>query len=200
MSQDTGASSRRAFFSRGGAALGAGLATTVAGGALASASQPGEPASSRAPSELADRESIRQLQLTFITAMDSGHYGEAAELFTRDATLSLGAETASGRSAIDALLGRYRSQEVPVLHSAYRQSAAQQQRDTVTFREDGRAVAHFQVDVQLCVPLPGDSTAARMARMQGGFAQLRWVPARVHATYAKIAEQWKIASLSCLTA
>jgi hypothetical protein len=200
MSQDTGTSSRRAFFTRGGAALGAGLATTVAGGALASASQSREPASSRASSELGDREAIRQLHLTFIASMESGRYEEAAALFTQDATLSLDAETARGRCAIDALLDRYRSQEAPVLHSAYRQSAAQQQRDTVTFGEDGRAVANFQLDVQLCVPLPGDSTAARMARMQGGCAQLRWVPARVHATYAKIIEQWEIASLSCLTA
>jgi hypothetical protein len=198
MSTDTAKSSRRAFFTRGGAALGAGLATTVAGGALAAETPSRGPAQSGG--EPADREAIRQLQLAFTAHMESGRYEAAAGLFAAGATLSLAGESAHGRSAIGALLARHRSQEVPVLQRAYRQSAQQQQRDTVTVGEDGRAAASFEVDVELCVPLRGDCTAVRMAQMQGGVAQSRWVPARIDVTCVKSAGQWVLASLSCLTA
>jgi hypothetical protein len=199
MRRDTDRNSRRAFFTRGGAALGAGLAATAAGSTLASAVPPPEPVAHPKLSELADREAIRQLQLAFARHMESGRYEDAVSLFGSDATLALGGETASGRSAIGALLARYGSQEVPVLHRTYRQSASQQQRDTVTAGEDGRVTARFHVDIELCVPLQGDCTAAHMARMQGGFAQVRWVPGRIEVACVKAAGQWQLASLSCLT-
>jgi hypothetical protein len=193
----TGASSRRAFFTRGGAALGAGLATSVAGSALA-AGRPAEPAASDAVqqlSRLADREALRQLQLAFTGHIEGGRYEAAAELFVADATLCLSGVTARGREDIRALLAQgYPQQDVPVLHRAYRQSAAQQHRDSLTI-EDGRAQVTSHVDVEVCVPLQADCTAARMARLQGGFAERRWEEGQLEASCVKTEEGWKLASL-----
>jgi hypothetical protein len=57
-------SSRRAFFLHGGAALGAGVASTTGAAALL-------PASATAQTDLADREAIRQLHLAFIAAVEA---------------------------------------------------------------------------------------------------------------------------------
>lgn len=193
MSADTTAkSSRRSFFTRGGAALGAGLATTVAGGALAA----GSPAAPQDPGSAADRELLRQLHLTFASHMESGRYEEAADLFAEHATLTLSDEAARGGSAIRALLSRYYRQDVPVLHRAYRQSAAQQQQDTVVLASPEWATASFHVDVELCRPLQADCTAARMAQLQGGFAERRWEAGKMEVAYVKSAGHWRFASLT----
>jgi hypothetical protein len=193
----TGTSSRRAFFTRGGAALGAGLATSVAGSALA-ADRPPESAAPDAVqqlSRLADREALRQLQLAFTGHIEGGRYEAATELFVADATLCLSGVSASGREAIRALLAQgYPQQDVPVLHRAYRQSAAQQHRDFLTI-EDGRAQVTSHVDAEVCVPLQADCTAARMARLQGGFFERRWEEGQLEASCVKTEDGWKLASL-----
>jgi hypothetical protein len=199
MSADTGPdsradkSSRRSFFTCGGAALGVGLATTVTGGALAAAGVP--PQADPPADSPAERESLRQLQLSFNGHIESGRHEEAADLFAPQAILTLGGETARGRSAIGALLARQARQELPVLHRAYRQSPVQQQRDTVTIGSGGHATATFHVDVELCRPLAADCTAARMALLQGGLAERRWEAGTLDAAYRKTAGRWQITSL-----
>ena len=190
--QSTSKTSRRSFFTRGGAALGAGLATTVAGGALAA----GSPAAPQDPDSAAEREVLRQLQLTFASHMEGERYGEAADLFARGATLTLSGETATGGGAIRGLLSRYQRQDVPILHGTYRQSAAQQQRDTVALASAERATATFHIDVELCRPLQADCTAARMAQLQGGFAERRWEAGKMDVAFVKTAGRWRIASLN----
>lgn len=193
MSADTTQkSSRRSFFTRGGVVLGAGLA--AAGGALAAA--PAQPAAPQDPGSAAEREALRQLQLAFASAMESGRYAEAGDLFAEHATLTLSGETVNGGSAIRALLASYQRQEAAVLYRAYRQNAAQQQRDTVALVSPERATATFHVDVELCRPLQADCTAARMAQLQGGFAERRWETGRMDVAYVKSAGRWQLASLS----
>lgn len=191
---------RRNFFLQGGAVLGAGVATTAGAAALM-------PAGATAPDALlrqlqsqlanaADREAIRQLHLTFVTHVGNQAYESAATLFAEEAELHLSGASAAGKRAIERLFGeQYRLQQLPSLHGAYRQNAAQRN-DTVTLSDDARqATATFHAEQELCTPLAADCTAAAMARLQGNVASRRWEGGRFDARYVKAEGQWKIASL-----
>jgi hypothetical protein len=191
---------RRAFFLRGGAVLGAGVATTAAAAALLPDASP--TVADRAQElqrELTrhqDRESIRQLHLAFTAAVEKQAYEAAVELFEADAALNLSGLTALGKPAITRLFAtQYRQQQARVVHSAYRQSPLQQQ-DLIAIAADGtHAIATFHCDVELSAPLPADSTLAQMARLQGQVAERHWEAGRFEARYVKSSGQWQITAL-----
>src|SRR5687767_13996606 len=162
MTESKTKTSRRAFFVSGGAVLGAGAAAAVSAAPVAS------------ESTADDRETIRRLHLDFAGFMEQRRYEAAADLFAEAAQLDLSGVAAKGKSAIAKLLAhRYRDQDVPVLHSAYRQNASQRL-DAVTLGKDGtQATAIFHTEVELCTPLQADCTAATMARLQGNVADRR---------------------------
>lgn len=199
MSVKTTKSTRRAFFLRGGAALGS--AATASAAALAT-EKPATPDQQlenlrREVACAHDRAAIRQLHLDFTALIEQQAYERAAQLFDAQADLDLSGASASCRSGIEALLvQQYLEQTVAVLHGAYRQSASQQSSDVLTLSEDGQqAAAAFHVDVQLCTPLQDDCTVAKMARLQGQFAERRWETGHLEGRYVKRAGEWKIASL-----
>lgn len=197
-------STRRAFFLRGGAALGTGVGATVAAAAVSSVND-------RAPDgqlqklqrELdaeQDRQAIRRLHLDFTTLLEQQAYERAVQLFDERGHLDLSGVRASGKSAIQQLFEQqYRGQQAAAIHTAYRQNASQQSRDLLRLGEDGlQAAATFHVEVHLCTPLEEDCTVAKMARLQGGVADRRWEAGRLEAQYVKSAGGWKIASLQYL--
>lgn len=181
--------SRRTFFLKGGAALGAGVATggTALGATTATTDDAGHPA---------EREAIRHVHMTFTGLMESGAYEAAAALFAADARLQLGEAAATGATAIRRLLvDHYGSQQAACLHDAYRPNG-QQQLDRVTIGKDARqATATWHVDVRVSRPLQGDSTIAQMARLQGMMGEVRWESGLLEATYVKHAGRWMVASL-----
>jgi hypothetical protein len=192
-------STRRAFFLQGGAALGAGVATTA--GAVAA---PGDAVS---PEEqlkqlrrelgcATDRDAIRQLHRTFAALIEQRRYTAAADLFDEQGRLDLSGVSASGKAAIVRLFAQqYGRQQAAVLHGSYRQSPLQPG-DALTVDEDGlRATATFHIEVELCAPLPDDCTAARMARLQGQVDERRWETGRLEGQYVKTRGDWRIASL-----
>ncbi len=188
MSGITAKSTRRAFFLRGGAALGAGVATTVA------------VAAPNAAAEDDDREAIRRLHLTLTTLIQSQRYEEAVALFDERAHLDLSGVSAQGKPAVLRLFAeQYRHQKAPAIHTAYRQSGLQLN-DSVTFGDDRRhAAATFHVEVEVSTPLQEDCTAAQMARLQGQVAERRWESGRFEATYVRRRGEWKVASLRYLS-
>ncbi|HEU4624284.1 MAG TPA: nuclear transport factor 2 family protein [Steroidobacteraceae bacterium] len=208
-------STRRAFVLKGGAALGAGVAATVAGAGMATgaaghaatkggASRPPDAATAGGSREqdpgsssIEDREALRRLQLTFAALLEDERYEAAAALFDEHAHLQLSGASARGRAAISHLFASsYRLQEAPVIHRAYRHRA-----DDVRIGEDRlRATATFHVDADLCTPLQDDCTIARMARLQGNVADRRWETGRLEAEYVKTGGEWKIASLTYVPA
>ena len=197
---------RRAFFLRGGAVLGAGVATSAAAGALL---LPGTPHA--APDRLRelqreltshqDREAIRQLHLAFTAAVENQAYETAAKLFETHADLDLSGLTAQGKPAIMRLfVTQYRQQQARAMHSAYRQSPLQQQ-DLIAIAADGtHAIATFHCAVELSAPLPTDSTLAQMARLQGQVAERHWQAGRFEARYVKAHGGWKITALRFINA
>jgi SnoaL-like domain len=196
---------RRAFFLRGGALLGAGVAATAAAGALLPGTGPTLPQRlqelQRELTNQQDRESIRRLHLAFTGAIENQAYETAVELFEPRADLNLSGLSAAGKPAIVRLFAtQYRPRHARVLHSAYRQSPRQQQ-DLVAIAADGaHATATFHCEVELTSPLPADSTLAQMARLQGQVAERHWEAGRFEARYVKTGGQWKIAALRYLTA
>jgi SnoaL-like domain len=203
----TNSKSRRAFFLNGGAVLGAGVATTAGATALIS-----DDATDNAPvhdqlkqlqQQLAlaeDREAIRQLHLVFARSIENQTYESAVALFDERAYLHLSGANATGKSAIEKLFSdQYRQQKASAIHSAYRQSASQRS-DVVTISDDHQqATATFHVEVELCSPLPVDSTIAKMARLQGHMVNRHWEVGRFEAKYVKTQGQWKMASLNYLS-
>jgi len=198
-------SSRRAFFLSGGAALGAGVATTVGAAALTSHdATPMEEQLKQLRQQLeavADREAVLQLQLSFATLLESQAYEAAAALFDERAQLRLSGVSANGKAAILKLFAnQYREQKAAAIHSAFRQNTSQQS-EAVTLSEDRlKAAAIFQVEAELCTPLQADCTVAQMARLQGHVADRRWERGRLKAEYVKTRGGWKIASLIYLSA
>jgi hypothetical protein len=178
--------SRRRFFTQGGAVLGAGVATTVGATAL----KPDD--SVKRLHEMEEREAIRQLHLAFASLIEQQHYEAAAELFDEQAQLDLNGVRAAGKPAIVKQLS---DRSAAAFHRAYRQSTSQQS-DTLTLSEDrAHASASINVEVELCTPLQDDCTAATMARLQGNVADLRWENGRFGAKYVKTRGEWKMASL-----
>ena len=196
--------SRRAFFTTGGAVLGAGVATTVGAAALTSDSAPPlEEQLTKLRQQLdgmEDREAIRQLQREFTTLVENQAYESAAELFDERAHLNLSGVSATGKPAILQLfVDQYRHQKAAAIHSAYRQSTSQHT-DTVTLSEDRQqATATFHIEVELCAPLQGDCTVAQMARLQGNVADRRWESGRFEAKYLQTRGQWRMVSLRYLS-
>lgn len=180
--------SRRAFFLKGGAALGAGVA---AGGTALAAGAPMADAD-----DAAEREAIRRLHLAFTGLMEAADHEAAAALFTADARLQLGETVATGAAAIRHLLvEQYRSQQAASLHDAYRPNGRQQLDRLAIDAGARRATATWHVDVRISTPLQGDSTAAQMARLQGMMGEVRWESGLLQATYVKRAGRWMMASL-----
>jgi len=201
MTAETTRRSRRAFFLQGGAALGAGVATTVGAAALT-------PGNAKAPNDetknlqqqlngFADRDAIRELHLTFTSRLENQAYEHLAELFDEHAHVQLSGVEATGKPAIARLFAvEYRNQQASALHGAYRPNALQRN-DALTLNESGsQASATYHVDVQVNTPLQDDCTAAQMARLQGQMADCRWESGRLEASYVKTRGEWKIASLS----
>lgn len=179
-------SSRRAFFVRGGAALGAGVAT--AGASLAGSQEPGADEAGTA----AQREAIRALQQAFNARLEAGTSEATARLFTGQARLDLGAGVVEGRARIAALL---HSGSEDVTHAAHRPNAGQQ-RDEILVGPDGRcASARWHVDARIITPLQGDCTAAQMARLQGMHGDVRWESGIVDVAYVQQDGRWLIDSL-----
>jgi SnoaL-like protein len=167
---------RRAFFLQGSAALGASVVATTAVGASARTSGQA-PLVDEQLKDLAEREAIRRLHLTFASRIEQKRYGSAEQLFAEGAHPDLSGESAIGR------------------HNAYRQSSAQLN-DTVQLSEGrSQADAIFHVEVEVCTPLREDCTAAQMARLQGHVADRRWETGQFRVKYVKAGGEWKIASL-----
>jgi len=201
MSSSKSNTSRREFFLRGGALMGAGVASTaalMAGNGPASGDQLQQLQSQLA--SMADCEAIRKVHAAFASMIEKQNYETAAELFDDHASLDLSGVSATGRSAIAQLFAdRYRHHTAPVIHGAYRQGDLS--RDSVALHDDRQqAEANYYVDVALIIPLLGDSTVARMARLQGQTASRRWESGRLEAGYVKTEGQWKIVSLTWLAA
>jgi hypothetical protein len=203
MSSSKTNSTRRAFFLQGGAALGAGVASATG----AAAKMPDKKSPDSEVENLQERlasmtecEAIRQVQLAFAAMIETQAYEAAADLFTADARLHLSGAAASGRPAIEQLFAdQYRHQKAEVMHSAYRHRDLS--KDAVVLDDTRQvATATFYLDVVLTTPLPGDSTIAKMARLQGQTASRSWEPGRLEAGYVKTQGQWKIASLTWLAA
>jgi SnoaL-like domain len=198
-------SSRREFFMSGGAVLGAGVAATAAGAPLESDSAGSlEEQLKKLRQQLGDvedREAIRQLHLAFTTLIGGQAYEAATELFDEQAHLNLSGVTATGKRAILQLfVDQYLQQKAAFIHSAYRHSALQRN-DTVTLSEDRlQATATLHIETELYTPLQEDCTAAKMARLQGDVAARRWESGRFEAQYVRTRGQWRIASLSYLSA
>lgn len=179
--------SRRAFFVKGGAALGAG----VAGSAMGRESLHGD-----ATSSAAELEQIRQVHLAYTGRMEAQAFEAAAELFIEQAQLNLDGNAVEGITAIRQLLSdRYRHQVADAQHSAYRPNG-QQADDSLTVSDDLRSArATWHVDVRVCSPLQGDCTAAQMARLQGMVGDVRWEAGLIEASYVKTGGQWRIEAL-----
>jgi hypothetical protein len=193
---------RRAFFTTGGAVLGAGVTTSV--GAATLTSDSGSPLEelTKLRQQLAgveDRDAIRQLHRELTTLVENLAYESAVELFDEQAHLNLSGVSATGKPAILQLfVEQYYHQKAAAIHSAYRQSNSQH-KDAVTVSEDRlQATATFHTEVELCMPLRGDCTFAQMARLQGLVAERRWESGRFEAKYVRTRGQWRIVSLSYL--
>jgi hypothetical protein len=192
MNKSDNKTSRRAFFLRGGAVLGAGMATAV--GAAAPVDELKRLQTQLA--DVADREAIQSLQRAFTTLIAERRYAAVAELFAEDARLRLSGIEAAGKGAIQRLFDeQYRSQQTSVLHTAFR-SSPQSGADEVRLAESRReAKATFHIDAELSVPLQSNCTAAEMARLQGQVASCHWETGRLEGRYVKTTERWVIAAL-----
>lgn len=186
-------SSRRAFFLQGGAALGAGIASTAGAAAPADELQ----SLQLQLADIADREAIQDLQRAFASLLVARRYAAVAGLFADGASLRLRGVEATGRRAIQRLFEeQYPAQRVPVLHTAFRSSPRHAAHEVRLDETRLEASATFHVDAELSVPLQGDCTAVRMARLQGQMASCHWEAGRLEGRYLKTNQGWVIAALS----
>ncbi len=209
-------STRRAFFLKGGAVLGAGVAATASAAGLASGSATEvapqraargatatatDTSTAGAAGSAEDREAIRRLHLAFVARLE--HQSADAltgmprlETHSRSATSNASQLAGEGVDVPANLFG----QQADLQLGAYRQTTSQQH-DEMTFSDDGlQATATFHCEVELCSPLQADCTAAQMARMQGLMASRRWESGRFEASYKKARGQWQMTAVRYIRA
>lgn len=179
--------SRRAFFLKGGAAVGAGVAG--AGTALA-----GDAA--RPDANATDREAIRLVQASFAANIEARAWEAAVALFAPQASLRLASAEVAGQPAIrQYFLQRDAVANADSFHDAYRPNA-RQLHDSITVDADsGLARATWHVDVRVGRPLQGDCTLAQMARLQGQLEDMHWESGVLEARYMRHEGGWVMQAL-----
>ena len=117
--------SRRSFFLKGTAALGAGLASASAGAAgLFDSPQTLQQQITQLQqklSKLEDREALKHLYLAFTALLENRNYGAVVELFAENASVELHGICLEGKAAVKKLfLEGYGEQTASSLHTAHR--------------------------------------------------------------------------------
>jgi len=194
--------SRRAFFAKGGVALGTGLASVTAGAAtLFNDTQPLQEQLARLQQHLTtleDKEAIRQVHQAYSSLVQKQAWDTLLELFTDDAQVNLDGAVHSGKQQglASLFLEQYGHQKAQHQQRAFRQDATQQQ-DSV-YINPNRCEAHatFHQLVQIDQPLQDDSLPAQMARLQGMTGSTHWEAGRFAASFSKVDGQWLIHSLA----
>ena len=191
-------SSRRAFFARSGAALGAGLASAGVGAAMLDDSQARVDALYQQLGALEDREALRHLHQAYLALVENRQWQALPELFSKDAEVRLHGETwQGGQKGLRSLyLEQYAQRALDDMHSAFSFDQRQQQDHVELDAGRQQASACFHCRVQLSTPLRDDSVAARMARLQGMDTAQRWEQGRFTVAYRQEGGQWRIHRLS----
>ena len=193
--------SRRSFFLKGTAALGAGLASASAGAAtLFDSSQTLQQRMNQLQQKLdsmEDREALKQLHLVFTALLENKAYDAVVNLFAEDAILEMHGMNLAGKAAVKKLfMEKYKEQKTSSLHTIHRRDQSQKQ-DLVSISTDRKqASASFYDQVLICTPIRGQSVLADMARQQGMTAQSYWENGRYDIVFTRIRGQWKISRLS----
>jgi hypothetical protein len=193
--------SRRSFFLKGTAVLGAGLVSASAGATVLfdSSQTPRQQMNQlqQRLSNLEDKEALSHLHLAFTTLLENKAYDAVVELFAADATVEMHGIRLAGKAAVKKLfMEEYKNQKLSSLHTAYRRNQSQKQ-DMVSVSEDRKqANARFYNQVLICTPIRGQSVLADMARLQGMTAQSYWENGRYDIAFTRIRDQWRISRLS----
>lgn len=193
--------SRRAFITRGGAALGAGLASaSVAAAGLYDPSLPLQARLDQLQKQLSvleDSEALRHLHLTYTTLVENRAFDAVVELFADDASVAFYGESFNGKyQGIRTYYQRQLADEdAAVIHATYVLDQSHQQ-DGLSISDDGqRATATFHARVKTCRPLRDQSVASAMAKMQGMSSSTVWENGRFNVDYARTGAQWRIVRL-----
>lgn len=191
---------RRAFFLRGSAVLGAGLASAT--GASAFVPDASLPLREQLDllrqrlGALEDKEAVRQLFLAYLALLESQAFDAALTLFTEDARVEINEEGFRGQDIRKFLTGKVENSRTAEMHTAFRQEPCRQQ-DVVSVSEDRRrASGCFHARVRVSMPLAGNSSLESMARLQGLDAQSRWEAGRFEIDCLRVEDGWKIGRLS----
>jgi hypothetical protein len=193
--------SRRSFFLKGTAVLGAGLASASAGAANPfDSSQTLQQQMNQLRQKLStleDREALEHLHLAFTALLENQAYDAVAELFADNARIELHGISLEGKAAVKKLfIEGYGEQTVSPLHTAHRRDQSQKQ-DLVSVSEDRKeASASFHNQVLVSTPIRGQSVLAEMARQQGMRAQSHWENGRYDITFTRVNDRWLISRLN----
>ena len=192
--------SRRSFFLKGSAALGAGLVSAGAGAAtLFDSSQNRQQMSQlqQKLSNLEDKEVLEHLHLAFTTMLENRTFDEVTDLFTEDAVVALSGIKLTGKAAVKKLfMEEYRNREISCLHTAHRRDQSQNQNLISVSDDRKRASASFYNQVLICTPVRWQSALAEMARQQGMTTQSYWENGRYDMAFTRVRDQWQISRLS----
>ena len=192
--------SRRAFFLKGTAALGAGLVSAGAGAATLFDSFQNRQQMSQLQqklSNLEDKEVLEHLHLAFTTMLENRTFDEVTDLFTEDAVVALSGIKLTGKAAVKKLfMEEYRNREISCLHTAHRRDQSQNQNLISVSDDRKRASASFYNQVLICTPVRWQSALAEMARQQGMTTQSYWENGRYDMAFTRVRDQWQISRLS----
>lgn len=193
--------SRRAFFLKGSAAVGATLASATAGAAsLLDTSLPLKQQLSQLHEQLAsmnDKEALRQLHQVFSAAVENCSYATVVELFADDAIIEAHGQRYQGKQqGIRKLfMEQYATQQTAVMHTAYRQDQSQQKDQLHISADRQSASAAFHTLVELSKPQLDQSVPGQMARLQGMSTSSSWESGKFVVDYRQFEGKWYIQSL-----
>lgn len=194
-------SGRRHFFLRGGAALGAGLASAGAGAALLDDSLPLKERLAELQQQLAgleDREVLGHLFQAYTTLVADRAWTGVAALFASVVDLDLdGTRYCGPRDALAPLFAGLCQDNDVYLHTAFRRGPVTD--DAVTMDPLRQtAQASFAREVRLARPITAQNTVAAMARLQGMDTDSRWQQGQFQLQFVRESGNWRISHLRYL--
>jgi len=193
--------SRRAFFLKGSAAIGATLATATAGAtSLLDPTLPLQQQLASLHQQLAtfsDIDALRHLHQAYSAALENQAYATVVELFTDDATVEVYGQRYQGKQTgiRQLFVDQYGTQQAAAMHTAFRQDQSQRLDQVSVDAQRQLASATFHSLVEVSKPLQEQSVLEQMARQQGMHASSSWEQGRFVVACQQVAGQWLISKL-----
>ena len=182
---------RRSFIKKSGVALSGALAAVVAGSSTAPAANVADDSALRL-GMLEDADAVREIYLTYESALNQGQYEAALNLFATDSEVSFGGGVFAGK---DKGVRRLYMENFRQGLTGKIEPPVDVKRSTNVAVDRKSAKAVFSYSMRIGTPMDASLQLVQMARLQGGGIEYRLESGHCEVSFVKVGEDWKISRI-----